>query len=85
MKRFEMDGLYVLCIIFAGNQKDMSIIINKFYRVCIKFVLQLNRNKCKIMIANNKENIQQIKDFEVTQNIKYLRLILDNKRKCLNT
>ena len=84
---FQISSLFYMDdgIIFAENQKDMSIIINRLYRVCLKFGLQLNRNKCKIMIINNKENIQQIEDFEVTQNIKYLGIILDNKRKCFNT
>ena len=36
------------------------------------------------MVINNNENIENIKEIEVVQNIKYLVVIIDNKNNCFN-
>ena len=47
----------------------------------------LNKNKCKIMIINDKENtnLTKIEDIEICKTIKYLGVLLDNKKSCFNS
>ena len=70
-------------VIFAENLEDITNMTNRLYRVCLKYGLNLNKNKCKILIINDKENIEieKIGEINVAQNIKYLGVIIDNKKK----
>ena len=69
-------------VIFAKNLEDITNMTNRLYRVCLKYSLNLNKIKCKILIINDKDNIkiEKIGEINVAQNIKYLGVIIDNKK-----
>ena len=88
-ENFKIGSLFYMDdgIIFAENLRDLTNIINKLGRVCMRFGLRLNRSKCKIMVINNNENIENIDEIDIVQNIKYLGLgvVIDNKNNCFNS
>ena len=44
------------------------------------FGLKINKEKSKILVYNSKEDIEEIEGIQVTDKIKYLGIIIDNKK-----
>ena len=49
-------------------------------RVSESFGLKINKEKSKILVYNSKEDIKEIEGIEVVDKIKYLGIIIDNKK-----
>ena len=86
-EEFHISSLFYMDdgLIFAENQEQLSNMIFRLENICIKFGLKLNHSKCKIMKINNNTVIDKIYNIEVVDNIKYLGITIDNKRKCFKS
>ena len=49
-------------------------------RVSESFGLKINKEKSKILVFNSKEDIKEIEGIQVVDKIKYLGIIIDNKK-----
>ena len=49
-------------------------------RVSESFGLKINKEKSKILVFNSKEDIKEIEGIQVVEKIKYLGIIIDNKK-----
>ena len=72
-------------LIFTRNIHDMTKLIFKMENLCLIYGLQLNKSKCNIMMINDKEDIDNIENINIVDKIKYLGIIIDNKKKCFQT
>ena len=90
--KYEVDNINLNSIFYA----DDSILIAKtienasrnlkiLIEVSASFGLHINKDKSNIMVFNNKINIEEIDGIRVVNKIKYLGLILDNKRDLFKT
>ena len=67
-------------LIFADDEFKIKRILNRIENICIKYGLILHKDKCKILVYNNDEAIGEINNIEVVPKIKYLGIIIENKR-----
>ena len=67
-------------LIFAENREEMKGTIRLLEKKASECGLQLNREKCQIMIYNgdDQEDIERIK---IVKEIKYLGVIIEDKKK----
>ena len=72
-------------IIFCENNENMSRLVITLGRICLKYGIKFSKSKCKIMMINDKESVDKIEEIDVSQNIKYLSVIIDSKNKCFNS
>ena len=69
-------------IILANEEYKMSSILNRIENISMKYGLRLNKSKCKILIFNDNNNTKEINEIEVVNTVKYLGILIDNKRNC---
>ena len=90
--QYHVDNININSIFYA----DDSILISKtienaarnlkiLIEVSSSFGLHINKEKSNIIIYNCKENIEEIESIRVVNRIKYLGIILDNKRDLFKT
>ena len=72
-------------ILIAETMEDAEQNIQVLIEASEKYGLNINREKCQILIYNNKENIQEIKGIKVEESIKYLGVTIDNKEEMFKT
>ena len=73
-------------VIFTDNIEDMRRVINGIGLNCFEYGLKLNKNKCRMMIVNDRNSeIKDIDGIQVNQTIKYLGVLIDNKKGCFNS
>ena len=85
-EEFKISSLFYMDdgIIFTHEKDQMERIINHIQQTSQKYGLELNKSKCKIMLFNCK-NEDVIFDIEVVNQIKYLGVLIDNKRNCFQS
>ena len=71
--------------IFTKNMHDMEQLIFRIQNICIKYGLQLNKSKCKILSFNVKDKLETCSGIEIVQKKKSLGILIDNKRKCFES
>merc|ERR1711972_190554 len=76
---FADDGL-----ILTDSQEKTHDIIQILIDIAGECGLELNKDKSKILIYNNKEKIEEIQGIKTTNEIKYLGLTVTNNRDCFN-
>ena len=54
-------------------------------KISESFGLKINKEKSNILVYNSKENIKEIEGIQVTEQIKYLGITIDNKRELFET
>lgn len=72
-------------IIFADEEHKMMHIINRITNISDKYGLKLNRLKCYIMIFDGDEYIEDINNIKVVHQVKYLGMLIDDKRQCFQS
>ena len=76
--------IFVGCLLEFVNEEEKLIgIIGRIENICSKYGLKLNRQKCKILIINDDTGISEIEGIEVVQSIKYLGVLIGNKKSVL--
>ena len=70
---FADDGLII------AQNKENAIKNIKYVNEC---GLKINRNKSKVLIYNNAQEIEEIEGLKITSEIKYLGIHIINKKKC---
>ena len=84
---YEADGLKISTLFFADDsmalakteeaaQKNLEIITEESK----KFGLEINKDKSNIIIFNDNKETKEIDEIAITEKIKYLGLIIDNKK-----
>ena len=63
-------------LLFTENSKDAEKLINKLENSSLRYGLQLNKNKCNIMIINCECTENIINNIEVVNQIKYQGLLM---------
>ena len=74
---FADDGL-----LLTNNTNDATRAINKLEEVAMTCGLHINKDKSANIINLNRDNINQISDIKVTQQIKYLGILINEGRNC---
>ena len=72
-------------ILAAESIEDARHNLNILIEVSKKFGLNINRDKCNVLIYNNHEEIKEIDNIKVVENIKYLGITIDNKKDIFKT
>ena len=67
-------------IILTDNKKEAENNISTIKRISLKYGLEINTNKSKIIVYNKKESFGTIGGIEETDEIKYLGIKITNKR-----
>ena len=82
-KNFKISSLFYMDdgIIMARSKNEVENLINKIETISLKYGLTLNHSKCSIMAVNEKDADDNIGNIEVVKQIKYLGVIVENKRK----
>ena len=84
---YEVDGLNISTLFFADDsmalaktekaaKKNLEIIIEESK----KFGLEINKEKSNIIIFNDEKDTREIDEIAITEKIKYLGLMIDNKK-----
>ena len=83
----EIDGTTLNSLFFADDSLTMADTkenaeknLKILKRVSESFGLKINKEKSKILVYNSKEEIKEIEGIQVTDKIKYLGIIIDNKK-----
>ena len=83
----EIDGTTLNSLFFADDSLTMADTkenaeknLKILKRVSESFGLKINKEKSKILVYNSKEDIEEIEGIQVTDKIKYLGIIIDNKK-----
>ena len=85
--KYEVEGLNINTLFFADDsmalarteeaaKKNLEIIIEESK----KYGLEINKEKSNIIIFNDEKETKEIEEIEITEKIKYLGLIIDNKK-----
>ena len=74
---FADDGLQL-----SGSLEEAKMNINALKEVSKKYGLELNKEKSNFMIFNVNEEIKEIEGIKVVDKIKYLGVIINNKKLC---
>ncbi|CAL4088951.1 unnamed protein product [Meganyctiphanes norvegica] len=72
-------------ILMADSVENAKHNLNILIEVSKKYGLNLNREKCKIIIYNDTENTKEIEGIKVEENVKYLGVTIDNKKDLFKT
>ena len=72
-------------LIFTHTKENAEKLVNEIENISSDYGLKLNKSKCKILIFNKREEIEYINEIEVTNQIKYLGVMISNKRDCFKT
>ena len=80
---FKVSSLFYMddSIIMARSKNEVENLINKIESISLKYGLTLNHSKCSIMAVNEKDADDNIGNIEVVKQIKYLGVMVENKRK----
>ena len=84
---YEVDGINISTLFFADDsmalaktekaaKKNLEIIIEESK----KFGLEINKEKSNIIIFNDEKDTREIDEIAITEKIKYLGLMIDNKK-----
>ena len=86
-EQFNLGSLFYMddATIFTEDEQILRNMIGRVEMLCVGFGLRLNKQKCKIMIINEDTNINEIEGVDVVNNIKYLGVLIDNKKKCFES
>ena len=72
--------------ILADSIEDATHNLNILIEASKKFGLKINREKCNVIVFNDKENtIKEIENIKVVDKIKYLGIVIDNKKDLFKT
>ena len=73
-------------LIFSHDLTNLQRLINGLALNCFEYGLKLNKDKCKIMMVNDKNcEITNIQGIKVCKTIKYLGVLIDNTKYCFNS
>ena len=83
----KIDGINLNSLFFADDSLTMAETkenatknLKILKRVSESFGLKINKEKSKVLVYNSKEDIKEIEGIQVTEKIKYLGIIIDNKK-----
>ena len=68
-------------ILLAKNKDEASSMLNIVEKVSEECGLKLNKQKCKILIFNNKDKLEKLNNIDVVEEITYLGINIRSKRK----
>ena len=68
-------------ILLAKNKDETSSMLNIVEKVSEECGLKLNKQKCKILIFNNKDKLEKLNNIDVVEEITYLGINIRSKRK----
>lgn len=77
---FADDGLFI-----ARTQEEMERMIDALIDLSHITGLEINTNKSNVLIFNSKAQIEEIKGIKVTNEMKYLGIIVTYKKNCFKT
>ena len=69
-------------LVLSHSLKDAKETIKEIENKSKEFGLKLNKDKCRIMIISENQEIQNVEGIKVVQEIKYLGITIENKRNC---
>ena len=81
---FNISSLFYMddAAIFFEDEFKMRSAIGRIENICGKYGLRLNKQKCKILRINVDSGEDEIEGIQVVQSVKYLGVLIDNKKKC---
>ena len=89
---FRTDEHYIPALFYADdgilltkNIKDTVKLIRTLETAAREIGLEINRNKCNILIFNMNEMPEEIENIEVTEEIRYLGVVINNTKDCFKT
>ena len=89
---FKDECLDINCLFYADDglllAKDIDtarMMINSLIDICNKFGLKINKDKSSILTYNLEHNLEEIAGIKIEDNIKYLGIIIDNKKDMFKT
>ena len=84
---FQNEKFKINCLFFADDSLIMEENMNNMKRtlritteLSNEYGLELNKNKCKILVFNRKTEIKDLDGIEVVNEIKYLGFTINNKK-----
>jgi hypothetical protein len=82
-ENFSITSLFFLDdgLVMVTNVEQASKKIRTITRISMKYGLELNKEKSNIIIYNKKNKPEEIKEIKVIEKIKYLGLIISDKRR----
>ena len=69
-------------LVFTESKEEMENMIDQLSNICGRYGLMLNKNKCNIMTVNTNCEEEEIRGIRVENEMKYLGVIIENKKKC---
>ena len=64
------------------NVPDLRVLLQEVNRVSEELGLKISKVKSKVMLLNTPEKLEMLEGIEVVADMKYLGILLCNKREC---
>ena len=83
MENITLESLFFAddSFILADSVENATHNLNVLIEASKKFGLKINREKCNVIVFNDRKNtIKEIENIKVVNKIKYLGIVIDNKR-----
>ena len=86
-ENFSIGSLFYMddATIFTNELDKLLNIIGRIENICGKYGLKLNKEKCKILIINEELDRNEVEGIKIVNTIKYLGVLIDNKKKCFES